>query len=202
MYTMGRKAVLKKRKPITKKVKSWLSDLLIKIQYENLEQLTIDDLAKLAGVSKSTVYEYFKSKEEILCAACEIKVEILVNELTLLRDKKITTNELYDKFVELFANGTSDISIGFLQSIKKHYPNAWLRIEGFIESYLNLLKMQYAKGMSEGIYTKTSIELLINIDKIFVLQVVTNFSLFNDQKYTLSQLIREYLNLRLNGLLK
>ncbi len=56
--------------------------------------------------------------------------------------------------------------------------------------------------MSEGIYTKTSIELLINIDKIFVLQVVTNFSLFNDQKYTLSQLIREYLNLRLNGLLK
>jgi hypothetical protein len=62
--------------------------------------------------------------------------------------------------------------------------------------------MQYTKGMSEGIYTKTSIELLINIDKIFVLQVVTNFSLFNDKTYTLSQLIREYLNLRLNGLLK
>ena len=67
--------------------------------------------------------------------------------------------------------------------LKKYYPNAWLLIEGFIESYLNLLKMQYAKGMSEGIYTKPSIELLLNIDKIFVLQVVTNFSLFNDQKY-------------------
>jgi predicted DNA-binding protein YlxM (UPF0122 family) len=199
---MGRKAVLKKRKPITNKVKNWLSDLLIKIQYENLEDLTIDDLAKLAGISKSTVYEYFKSKEEILCAACETKVEVLVNELALLRDENISTNELYEKFVELFANGTSDISIGFLQSIKKYYPNAWVLIESFIESYLDLLKMQYTKGMSEGIYTKTSIELLINIDKIFVLQVVTNFSLFNDKTYTLSQLIREYLNLRLNGLLK
>lgn len=199
---MGRKAVLKKRKPITNKVKNWLSDLLIKIQYENLEDLTIDDLAKLAGISKSTVYEYFKSKEEILSAACETKVEVLVNELALLRDETISTNELYEKFVELFANGTSDISIGFLQSIKKYYPNAWVLIESFIESYLDLLKMQYTKGMSEGIYTKTSIELLINIDKIFVLQVVTNFSLFNDKAYTLSQLIREYLNLRLNGLLK
>lgn len=199
---MGRKAVLKKRKPITNKVKNWLSDLLIKIQYENLEELTIDDLAKLAGISKSTVYEYFKSKEEILSAACKTKVEVLVNELALLRGENISTNELYEKFVELFANGTSDISIGFLQSIKKYYPNAWILIESFIESYLDLLKMQYTKGMSEGIYTKTSIELLINIDKIFVLQVVTNFSLFNDKTYTLSQLIREYLNLRLNGLLK
>ena len=199
---MGRKAVLKKRKPITNKVKNWLSDLLIKIQYENLEDLTIDDLAKLAGISKSTVYEYFKSKEEILSAACKTKVEVLVNELALLRGENISTNELYEKFVELFANGTSDISIGFLQSIKKYYPNAWVLIESFIESYLDLLKMQYTKGMSEGIYTKTSIELLINIDKIFVLQVVTNFSLFNDKTYTLSQLIREYLNLRLNGLLK
>lgn len=199
---MGRKAVLKKRKPITKKVENWLSDLLVKIQYENLENLTIDDLARLAGKSKSTVYEYFKSKEEIIYAACGTRIEFLASELLLIDDNNHSTNEIYTALIELVANGTAGISIGFLQSIKQHYPSSWLLIDGFIESYLNLLKIQYEQGISEGVYTKTSIELMVNIDKLFVLQVVTNRSLFSDKKYELSQLIKDYLNLRLNGLLK
>ena len=63
---MGRKSVSRKRKAITPKVKQWLSELLIRIQFEDLKQLTMDDIARLAGTSKSTIYEYFNSKEEII----------------------------------------------------------------------------------------------------------------------------------------
>ena len=59
-----------------------------------------------------------------------------------------------------------------------------------------------AKGIKEKVYNSVSIELLGNIDKLFVTQVVTNPSIFSDDKYTLSNLIRDYLNLRLMGLLK
>lgn len=199
---MGRKAILRKRKPITNKVVIWLNDLLIAVQSENLEVLTIDDMARLAKISKSTFYEYFESKEDVLLAACKIRVDYITNKLLLLNKQKPTTIKLYESLVEIFAEGTVGISISYIQSIKKNYTNSWLLIDGLIETFLKLLKEQYEIGISSGNYNTISIELLIQIDKLFVLQLVTNPILFSDKKYTLSKLVKDYLNLRLYGLLK
>ena len=75
-------------------------------------------------------------------------------------------------------------------------------VEEFTDSFVELLKDHYIKGIKEEVYNSVSIELLGNIDKLFVTQVVTNPSIFSDDKYTISNLIRDYLNLRLMGLLK
>lgn len=199
---MGRKSLLKKRKNITSKTHSWLNDLLEGLQYENLEQLTMDDIASIAGKSKSTIYEYFNSKEEILQAACQTRTKVISDSLLNLRQQELDTISLYAELIEIFAVGSSGISLSFLQNIKQHYPKVWLVVEEFTDSFVELLKDHYKKGIKEGIYNPVSIELLGNIDKLFVTQVVTNPSIFSDEKYTISNLIRDYLNLRLMGLLK
>jgi hypothetical protein len=56
--------------------------------------------------------------------------------------------------------------------------------------------------MAEGIYNPISIELLGFLDRLFVTQVVTNPAFFSDEQYTISNLVRDYLKLRLHGLLK
>ena len=89
-----------------------------------------------------------------------------------------------------------------MQNIKQHSPQAWLVINEFTNSFVELLKVQYKKGIQEGIYNSVSIEQLANIDKLFIIQVVTNPPISSDEKYTVSKLVREYLNLRLIGLLK
>ena len=199
---MGRKSLLKKRKNITSKTHSWLNDLLEGLQYENLEQLTMDDIACIAGKSKSTIYEYFNSKEEILQAACQTRTKVISDSLLNLRQQELDTVSLYEQLIEIFAVGTSGISLSFLQNIKHHYPKVWLVVEEFTDSFVELLKDHYKKGIKEEIYNSVSIELLGNIDKLFVTQVVTNPSIFSDEKYTISNLVRDYLNLRLTGLLK
>lgn len=199
---MGRKSLLKKRKNITSKTHSWLNDLLEGLQYENLEQLTMDDIACIAGKSKSTIYEYFNSKEEILQAACQTRTKVISDSLLNLRQQELDTVSLYEQLIEIFAVGTSGISLSFLQNIKQHYPKVWFVVEEFTDSFVELLKDHYKKGIKEEIYNSVSIELLGNIDKLFVTQVVTNPSIFNDEKYTISNLVRDYLNLRLTGLLK
>lgn len=199
---MGRKSLLKKRKDLTHKTHSWLNDLLEGLQYEDLEQLTMDDVARIAGKSKSTIYEYFKSKEEILQATCQTRTKVISDSLLNLRHQELDTVALYEQLIEIFAVGTSGISLSFLQNIKQHYPKVWLVVEEFTDSFVELLKDHYKKGIKEEIYNSVSIELLGNIDKLFVTQVVTNPSIFSDEKYTISNLIRDYLNLRLMGLLK
>ena len=198
---MGRKSAKKTRKPITKKVTIWLGDLLICLQHEKIEQMSIDDLARLAGKSKSTLYEYFESKEEVILAACTNKIKGIENNLIQKQSSK-NPIKLYQQLVEVFAEGTSEISLAFLQGIKLHYPTSWLTIETFTNKFIDLLKEQYTKGINEGLYTQINVELLGQIDKLFISQVVTNPAIFTDTKYKLSELIRDYLNLRLHGLIK
>ena len=199
---MGRKSLSKIRKNITSKTNRWLSELLIGLQYVNLEELTMDDIARIAGKSKSTIYEYFESKEEILQAACQTRTKALSESIQNLGDQDLETVKLYEQLIEIFAAGTAGISLSFLQNIKQHYPQTWSVINEFTNSFVELLKAQYEKGMQEGIYNSVSIELLASIDKLFIIQVVTNPSIFSDEKYTVSKLVRDYLNLRLIGLLK
>lgn len=199
---MGRKSLSRKRKPINEKVNKWLSELLVQLQHENLEQLTMDDLAQIAGKSKSTIYEYFKSKEEILQAACQTRTKTLTASILTLNQQQLDTVQRYAHLIEIFAEGTTGISISFLQSIRQHYPNAWTVIDEFTDHFVALLMEHYKKGMAQGIYNPVSVELLGNIDKLFVVQVVTNTDIFSDEKYTISNLVRDYLNLRLTGLLK
>jgi len=199
---MGRKALTKNRKPITKKVEKWLEVLLLELQNKDLEKLTIDDLAELTKKSKSTIYIYFESKEEILIAACKTRLDTISNNLSLTFQEELDTVELYESLVQLFTEGTSGISLYFLQNIKQNYLSAWTLIEDFTDHFIELLKTQYKKGISEGLFNDFSIELASQIDKLFVMQVVTNPDLFNDKTYTTSQLINDYLNLRLTGLLK
>ncbi len=199
---MGRKASLKKRKEISRKVNIWLSQLLVDLQYENLQELTMDDIARIAGRSKSTIYEYFKSKEEVLKAACQTRIDSLMNAILALNQQQLDGVEHYTHLIEIFAEGTTGISIAFLQSIKQNYPNAWNVIDTFTDQYVTLLQGHYAQGIEKGIYNAISVELLGSLDKLFIIQVVTNPTIFTDEKYTISNLIRDYLNLRLLGLLK
>lgn len=192
----------RKRKSISPKVNIWLGELLLLLQYEDLDKLTMDDIARLVGKSKSTIYEYFESKEDILLAACQTRISFLVESGLKEAQQERSTVERYERLVEIFAEGTAGISIHFLQSIKQHYPKAWELIEEFTNNYIDLLKEQYRQGMAEGIYNPISIELLGFLDRLFVTQVVTNPDFFSDEQYSVSNLVRDYLRLRLHGLLK
>jgi hypothetical protein len=197
---MGRKSVGKERKQLTKKVHKWLADLLVELQDQDIQSLTIDDIAKLAGKSKSTIYEYFERKEDILLAVCQTRTTFLskhiLERLPITNDPRIT----YHFLMEEFSNGISDISISFLQKIKLHYPSAWTVIDTFINLFIQLLRDLYQKGIEGGYFNSISIELMTHIDKFFVTEVVTNQSLFSNSEYSLSSLVRDYLKLRLDGL--
>jgi hypothetical protein len=199
---MGRKSIDKSRKNINNKVNKWLEILLLNLQNKDIEELTMDDFAILAKKSKSTIYSYFQSKEEILLAACKTKVDALSSSIFNIIEQDLETLELYELLVKTFAEGTSSISISFLQSVKKSYPTSWSIIEVFTDNYIILLRKQYKTGIEKGIFNNISIDLMSQLDKIFVLQVVTNPAIFNDKEYSISELITQYLNLRLTGLLK
>ena len=66
--------------------------------YEGLEKANMDDIAKKVGVTKGTLYLYFKSKEDLLIETCRITQATLESVMVSKNDGNI--EERINSFIE------------------------------------------------------------------------------------------------------
>lgn len=72
------------------------------------ESATIEEIARIAGIGKSTVYEYFPSKTELLSHVLDCSAKKMNNALERLLGSDLP---FYDKLIEL-CNCSKDLSAG------------------------------------------------------------------------------------------
>ena len=196
---MGRKSIDKNRKGPQAKTDRWLADLIPQLREQDLASLTMNDLAKLLGKSKSTLYEYFESKEEILTRAIALRIERIAAYRELL-DETHSEPEVYRSVLEFLCEQISDISIQLLEQVQIHFPDIWQHIDQFLQLIITDLGALYERGMAKGVFRPTSIRLLTRLDQFFVTQIITDLTFKEEQGVSLDQLVRYYLELRFSGI--
>ncbi|NPA66694.1 MAG: TetR/AcrR family transcriptional regulator [Epsilonproteobacteria bacterium] len=82
-----------------------------------LHNLTVSDLAKAADIGKGTVYEYFRSKEEIVFELAKI----LIQEHTQELQQKIKTQTTTRAKVKVFSSFFYDANYNELREIYKQF---------------------------------------------------------------------------------
>lgn len=197
---MGRKALEKERKPLSTKVERWLRELFPKLQDKELDKLTLDELALLMNKSKSTLYTYFTTKEEIY----QTSVRLVLNDLESAIYEELPTGtsmeEVYGVTLHKISQGIQGISIHFFHQIQAHFPEIWLMIEAFIERLLQSFRTIYEQGMTTGEFKRFNTDLLMAMDNHFVLSIMTDATRFEQYGLTLNDLVTEYLELRIRAL--
>lgn len=197
---MGRKALEKERKPISKKVAKWLRELFPKLQDKELDKLTLDELALLMNKSKSTLYTYFTTKEEIYQTCVSLVLDDLESAIHQELPSNTSMEELYGITLHKISEAIEGISIHFFYQIQAHFPSSWLIIEAFIERLLNSFKAIYEQGMASGEFRKFNTDLLMAMDNHFVVSIMTDADRFSKYGLTLNDLVTEYLELRIRAL--
>ncbi len=140
-------------------------DAAVKLFTERgFEQTSMDELARLAGVGKGTIYGYFKAKEEIFLAYCEAELEFafaaldrkldeeapLVDQLVAYMMGQITFVTANREFGRIFAREMTfpgentrlrsrDLDMRYLKKLGEVLAGAQLRGELPAESELLLL---------------------------------------------------------------
>ena len=199
---MGRKSVEKDRKLKTKKVEKWTQELVPRLAYVELGSLTMDDLAKLLNKSKSTVYQYFTTKEEIFEYITQVRIDALVQYKNELNKQSDDIRYHYEGLAMILSEGARDISPYYLHQLKINFPTAWKIIEDFLYTLLKDLKLFYEKGMSNNLFKPISIELLHKLDQYFIMQLITDYHFFNETETSLGEMIKDYMFLKFEGLNK
>ena len=197
---MGRRAMDRARKPLTEKAKTWVKDVVPLLQDKELDKLTLDGLAELMGKSKSTIYSYFSTKEEIYLTA----VQLVLTDLDIVKISKAVEGDDMEKALRSMlmqiSQGIEGISISFLEQLKLQFPQVWAMIEEFTSMVLTSLEFIYTKGMEQGTFKIFNVSLLTALDRHFVMSIMTNASTFASQGMSLNDLVKEYLELRLAAL--
>ncbi|WP_075341860.1 TetR/AcrR family transcriptional regulator [Tenacibaculum agarivorans] len=197
---MGRKALDRERKQLSKKAEAWVKELFYKVQYEKLDALTLDDLAALIQKSKSTIYTYFKTKEELYATMVGMVLkdleEVVFEELPADADLVL----LYESILLKISDSVEGISIYFLEEIQTNFPQIWNQIRKTTNQILSTFSMIYTKGMQTGVFAKFNVTLLLAMDNTFIMNIMTDHRHFKEENLSLKDIVHQYLKLRINAL--
>ena len=197
---MGRKAVAKNRKQDVDKKQEWADALFPFFQQHGLKGITINKMAKWLEKSKSTLYEYFKSKEEIVTLALLSKMEGMKDYEQILNDEQISYINRYINFIQFVSDNVSDISNQFLYDLKEDYPDQWKIVDAFLKQMVQSLNTYYQGGITAGEFKNVNIALLLHADRYFIFDVLTNPKFLMENNLTIKEVAEQYLHLKFNGL--
>ncbi|MES2567499.1 MAG: TetR/AcrR family transcriptional regulator [Bacteroidota bacterium] len=118
-----------------------------------IKRVTMDDIAKELGMSKKTIYQYFKEKDDIVNKLCEIEMskhQKKFEDVYLLSKDPIHEIMLIS---ENMKEMMQHINPMFFLDLQKFHPNAFLQFQTFKEDCaFNDILRNIKKGKEEGYY--------------------------------------------------
>ena len=120
---MGRKNIQKNRykDPLIKE--KYVMKLLVYFQKNGIRNFSMSQLAQDFNVSKTTLYNHFESKEEMVEKALDYKLSVIGEYESVLENITLPYKERYRKAMLFFCVQSYDVSSRLLNEIKKDYPN-------------------------------------------------------------------------------
>lgn len=114
-----------------------------------IKSVSMDELASSLGISKRTIYENFKDKEEILSSLLvSLRDERRKVFDSLISDKNNVV-EIFIKIIEI-QQSTPICNVKFFEDIQKYYPQANRNIEADKEKNKEFLVKFLQKGIQQG----------------------------------------------------
>jgi AcrR family transcriptional regulator len=148
-----------------------------------LRQVTMDDLAHQLGISKKTIYQYYKDKVDLVKAV--VNLELKDHELTCKDCKSKAENAIHEMFLlmENMKAMTQTMNPNSMMELEKHFSDAFDMIKNHKDEFLfSLIKQNLMKGIEEGCYRKD-----LDIDIISKFRLETVFIPFNLRLFPLNK---------------
>ena len=141
------------------------SQLFLEIGFKNV---TMDDIAEKMGISKKTIYSYFKNKYELVKESTQLIFENACNDIERIKKSaKHPIEELYcvkSEVLKYFQNEKSSP----VYQMQKYYPEIYNDIKNKEYTRLGfLVKSSLKEGIETGLFRK-------NIDIDFVSRLYMN----------------------------
>lgn len=176
-----------------------INDEIVKNGFKTLK---MDGIAKVMGVSRGKLYQYFSSKDEVIEAVINRYLQY-IDDISILGDPR-EPQEFVDEFISIFfqnvilAGSASDI---FIDDLKNVYPHLFEKFSESMAKRDSVIQNFYEAGIKKGVFNQGMNTQLINLQDKTMLAVLVLPKFLFAHRLEPSQAIRDYLRLRILGII-
>jgi AcrR family transcriptional regulator len=160
-----------------------------------VKRITMDDIASHMGISKKTIYENYKNKDDVVLALIKRELEQQKKDLQLIHKKSENSISEIIGLMSYLANKFSQINPGMFYDLQRYHSDSWKyfrefkegTVQGFIEANLK-------HGVKDGLYRKDiNIPILARM-RLEQIEMCFNPNLFPQNEFRIADVCMEVLN--------
>lgn len=144
-----------------------------------VRSVTMDDIARQAGMSKKTIYQEFSDKNQLVYEAFSSAIEHDKCEMDKIPNYQDGVVEHLVGLTTYIRKRFADFNPMVLNEIQRYYPQCWQLFEDFRNNHVaEEIKSLLEKGKSEGVVRKE-----INSELMAILRMEQMMSTFDPLKF-------------------
>ncbi len=151
-----------------------------------IRTVTMDDISRDLGISKKTIYQYFKDKKELVNTI--IGIHLNTEKERFEGTAVESENSVHELMMvsQCLRQSMKDMKMSLMNELQKFYPEAWQMYEDFknsvmLESITSVIK----RGQNEGLFRPEVDPNLIAVMRIEQVQTFIMKNLFPREQYSL-----------------
>jgi TetR/AcrR family transcriptional regulator, cholesterol catabolism regulator len=139
-----------------------------------IRSVTMDDIAKELGISKKTIYHFFKDKDELVEKVTENAMSNqMIKTCKIIEVSKNPIEELIFS-TRMMREMLETVNVVLFFDMKKYHPNSWKKYMDFKLVHLEIVKKNLTEGIKQKLYRSD-----LDVDIITKLRVETIDLAFN-----------------------
>lgn len=167
-----------------------------------IRSVTMDDIARHLSISKKTIYQYFKDKDEIVCRVTKAHLEKEKEEFDAI--KKESINSIQELFLlsRCLRKNIINLNPSLLFDLQKYHSRAWnIFIEFKEKVFKNSIVETLKRGIKEGYFRKDIDPRVLAIMRLEQVQMTFDDRVFPRAEFDFAKVQMQLFDHFLHGIL-
>ncbi len=165
-----------------------------------VRSVSMDDIARHLTMSKKTLYQYFKDKDELVTTGIYIHMEKEKADFLKIEDQASDAIEEMVKVTICMRKNLRDINQSLLFDLQKYHPKAWAVWLNFKNDYIkNSVVRNLKRGIEQGLFRKDINPEIMAIFRVEQVQMAFDDRIFSADKFDFKDVQMSFLDHFIHG---
>jgi len=168
-------------------------------QVKGIEKTSMREIADLAGLGKSSLYDFFQSKDEIVVYAIEVQVNNAIITVQDIINANLPLEQSLREIMKINLAYSKENNILFMWLATKAYflnEDYQERIKKVRHTYQNIVQTVIEQGIKEGLFRVTNAELASRL----LINSMLSITYTSHSTHSMEEMLNEAVNIFLHGI--
>jgi AcrR family transcriptional regulator len=167
----------------------------------SIKSITMDDLARHLSISKKTIYQFFKDKNDLVLQVTRAHLEEEKREIQTIKENTSNAIETLIEESMCLRRNITDMNPSLLFDLRKYHHQAWsLYLEYKENVYIRSLVETLETGVAEGLFRKEIDPEILAVLRVEQIQMSLENLIYNRTRFAFQEVQIQLFNHFLNGL--